>query len=53
MADGASWKMRQAQILRLARQNRILTNDEHERWLEELKEPRGFWARLSWRVFGI
>lgn len=52
-ADHLAWRMRQARILLIAREDLLMTQEDYERWKLELMEPRGFWAWLSWRLFGI
>ncbi|WP_420023745.1 hypothetical protein ACN9JG_06190 [Cereibacter azotoformans] len=52
-ASTRAWRAKQARILRTARDDLLMTQEDYERWTLELMEPRGFWARLSWRLFGI
>lgn len=52
-ASDLGWLQRQAQVLLAAKRRGHLTDAEYARWRAELIEPVGFWARLSWKVFGI
>ena len=48
-----SWRARQAHILSQAHQHGYMTADELVKWKLELIQPTGFWAKFSWKVFGI
>jgi uncharacterized membrane protein len=44
---------RKAREVREAYERGEINDDERMKRLRELREPKGFWAKLSWNVLGI
>lgn len=46
-------KQRQAREVHDAYDRGEITDEQRMKRLQELREPTGFWARLSWRLLGF